>query len=118
VNFLVDVNLPPRLSAWLSARNHQAVHLADLDSLRAADSTVWTAAIDRGAVIVSKDTDFYELSMVQGGPPQVLLLALGNCSNDDLLHALDQAWPEIGAALSRGARLVVLRTGRLEVFEE
>ncbi|NQU10386.1 DUF5615 family PIN-like protein [bacterium] len=118
MNFLVDVNLPPHLSAWLSGRNHQATHLSDLDSLRAADARVWTLAVDRGAVIVSKDTDFYELSMVQGRPPQVLLIALGNCSNDDLMRALAHAWTEIDAALSRSARLVVLRPGRLEVFDE
>ena len=117
MTFLIDVNLPPRLCPWLAQRNHQATHLCDVDALRAPDRAVWALASDRSAVIISKDTDFHDLSLLRGQPPQVLLISLGNCSNEDLLLHLSGAWADIEDALNRGARLVVLHSGRLEIFE-
>ena len=116
MNFLVDVNLPPRLCVWLRERGHGATHLVELQSLRLVDKLVWKLAITRQEIIVTKDTDFYERSLLLGQPPQVLLIALGNCSNDDLNAALDSSWANIGAELIAGARLVTLRPGRLEVL--
>jgi len=116
VNFLVDANLPPRLCIWLRQRGHAASHLVDLQSLRLADKLVWTLAASRQEIIISKDMDFYECALLLGKPPQVLLIAVGNCSNDDLITALGASWANIEAELTGGARLVTLRPGRLEVL--
>lgn len=116
MNFLVDANLPPRLCVWLRQRGHGASHLIDLQSLRLADKLMWKVAASRQEIIVSKDMDFYERALLLGKPPQVLLIALGNCSNDDLIAALDSSWKNIDAELTAGARLVTLRPGRLEVL--
>ena len=116
MNFLVDANLPPRLCVWLRQRGHTGTHLDELQSLRLADKLVWNLATTRQEIIVSKDTDFYERSLLLGKPPQVLLIALGNCSNDDLIAALDLSWTSIEAELTGGARLITLRPGRLEVL--
>jgi predicted nuclease of predicted toxin-antitoxin system len=60
--------------------------------------------------------DFHERALLLGKPPQVLLITMGNCSNDDLISALDLSWTSIEAELTAGARLVTLRPGRLEVL--
>jgi len=114
-NFLIDINLPPRLCDWLIQRSHQASHLSDLGGLRMKDTQVWQRAAAQRQVIVSKDADFYEWSLIHGQPPQVLLIALGNCSNNDLFHRLDTSWAKLDAQLSGGARLVVLHAHRLEI---
>lgn len=116
MNFLVDANLPPRLCVWLRSHGHEATHLADLQALRAADKQVWKQAVAGKQIIISKDMDFYERSLLLGQPPQVLLIALGNCSNDDLLAALDSAWTKIEPELTVGVRLVTVRPSRLEVI--
>lgn len=115
MNFLVDVNLPSRLCDWLRQRNHQAIHLSDLGGLRMKDTVVWQRAAAQKQVILTKDTDFYEWSLIHGQPPQVLLIALGNCSNNDLFQTLDSSWAKIDSELSAGARLVVLHPHRLEI---
>ena len=109
MNFLVDANLPPRLGQWLRDRNQPATHLLDLHSLRISDKQLWALAITRSEVIITKDTDFYERSLLLGQPPKVVLIALGNCNNDELLHQLDQSWKNIETELADGARLIMIQ---------
>lgn len=116
MNFLVDANLPPRLCDWIKNRRHLATHLVEVQSLRIPDKEIWKFAGRRGEIIVSKDTDFYERALIYGKPPQVLLIALGNCTNDDLFSTLESSWKTIENELTAGARLVVLRQDRLEIY--
>lgn len=116
MKFLVDVNLPPRLCDWLGQHGHAATHLVDLLALRMPDTEVWKRAAAQGEVLVSKDSDFYERALLQGPPPQVLLVALGNCGNGDLFAVMELSWKRIESELGAGAGLVVLRRDRLEVY--
>jgi len=44
------------------------------------DPIVWDYAKDNNLMIVSKDADLRDLSLVFGNPPKVIWLRLGNCS--------------------------------------
>jgi predicted nuclease of predicted toxin-antitoxin system len=44
------------------------------------DPIVWDYAKDNDLMIVSKDADMNDLSLVFGNPPKVIWLRLGNCS--------------------------------------
>ncbi len=46
----------------------------------ASDTVVWQRAKDDGYVIVTRDADFQELSLVWGQPPQVIRLKTLNQS--------------------------------------
>ena len=46
----------------------------------AADPAVWDYARLNGFMIVSKDADMHDLSLLFGNPPKVIWLRLGNCS--------------------------------------
>jgi len=116
VKFLVDVNLPPRLARWLKSRGHEAEHLADLNQLRATDTGVWNRGRRLRSVIVSKDNDFYDRALLFGAPPQVLHIAVGNCSNARLFEILDSGWLEIEIGLSSGSRLISVTQKEIEVF--
>ena len=43
-----------------------------------ADEPIWDHARNHDFTIVSKDSDFYRLSMVRGAPPKVVWLRVGN----------------------------------------
>jgi hypothetical protein len=45
-----------------------------------------------------------------------VLVALGNCSNDELLPVLDLSFDRVAAELTSGARLVVVHPARLEIL--
>lgn len=54
------------------------------------DSIVWNYARNNDLIIVSKDVDMQDLSMIRGNPPKVIWLCLGNCSTsqvDNLLRS-------------------------------
>jgi predicted nuclease of predicted toxin-antitoxin system len=116
VKFLVDANLPPRLCVWLRSRRHEAEHLADLNLLTATDTQIWRRGSVENLVIFSKDADFYERALLFGAPPQVVHVAVGNCSNDLLFDVLDSEWHDIEQALSSGSRLVSITLDKIEVF--
>lgn len=78
MSLLFDQNLSRRLPALLSAEfpNSEQVFLAGLAT--ADDPVVWAYAAARGLAIVSKDSDFRDLSAGLGSPPKVIWLRVGN----------------------------------------
>ena len=54
------------------------------------DPIVWDYAKDNNLMIVSKDADMHDLSLVLGNPPKVIWLRLGNCSTSQVESLLRQ----------------------------
>ena len=52
------------------------------------DPIVWDYAKDNNLMIVSKDVDMHDLSLVLGNPPKVIWLRLGNCSTTQVENLL------------------------------
>lgn len=45
-----------------------------------ADRAIWRLAGRDGYIVVSKDSDFLDLSAMYGPPPKLIYLSIGNCS--------------------------------------
>jgi len=116
VKFLVDANLPPRLCDWLKSHRHEAKHLFDLNLLTATDTQIWQHGKGGNLVIFTKDVDFYERALILGAPPQVVHVAVGNCSNSRLFDVLTSEWDDIEQALESGSRLISVSLEKIEVF--
>lgn len=54
------------------------------------DPVVWDYAKTNDLMIVSKDADMHDLSLVFGNPPKVVWLRLGNCSTKQVEKLLRQ----------------------------
>lgn len=97
MKLLLDANLAPRLARLIqddfpgSAHVH-AVGVAGLD-----DEEIWRRAIERDFAIVSKDSDFYHLSMLRGAPPKVVWLRAGNASTAKIAALLSASAATIRA---------------------
>jgi predicted nuclease of predicted toxin-antitoxin system len=78
VSLLFDQNLSRRLPALLKNEfpGSEQVLLAGLAG--ADDRTIWQFAANRGLAVVSKDSDFQQLSASLGPPPKVIWLRIGN----------------------------------------
>ena len=72
-----------------------------------ADEAVWNYARANDFVIVTKDPDFADLSVVYGPPPKVVWLRLGNCTTREIEAAIRQHRREI-EALANDATVGVL----------
>jgi predicted nuclease of predicted toxin-antitoxin system len=88
VKILFDQNISPRLVLRLADIYPLASHvsLAGLD--RATDDEVWAYAEANNFVIVTKDADFSDVSVLRGFPPKVVWLRLGNCTTTQIEQAL------------------------------
>lgn len=65
-----------------------SVHVVDLGLGEAPDESVWDYAGAHGLVIVSKDDDFRQRALLLGPPPKVVIVALGNCTTDEVEQTL------------------------------
>ena len=45
---------------------------------------MWKYALTHGFTIISKDSDFHQLSFLHGHPPKVVWIRRGNCSTDEI----------------------------------
>lgn len=79
VKLLFDQNLSPGLPHLLFDLYPGSVHVREIGMMEAADSAIWNFASANGYVIVSKDSDFQQRSLLYGHPPKFIWLRVGNC---------------------------------------
>ena len=79
MKLLFDQNLSPRLPHLLSDLYSDSVHVREVGLKDATDTTIWKYAKQNGFVIVAKDSDFQQRSLLLGHPPKFIWLRIGNC---------------------------------------
>ena len=72
--------LVARLDDVLPGSSH--VMLEGLDE--SGDLDIWKFAFEHDYTIVTKDSDFSDLSMLRGHPPKVIWMRIGNCRISDI----------------------------------
>ncbi len=88
MKLLLDENLSRRLVPFLQHDYPGSNQVVLLGMESASDTVVWQRAKDDGFVIVTRDADFQELSMVWGQPPKVIRLKIPNQSRAATLKIL------------------------------
>lgn len=83
-----DENLSFKLPRLLIDLFPDSVHIRDIGMKAIDDPIVWDYAKDNDFLIVSKDADMHDLSLVFGNPPKVIWLRLGNCSTRQVENLL------------------------------
>ena len=81
MKLLLDQNLSRRLLAELDMFFPGSTQAALCGLDKASDSVLWDFARENDFTVVTKDSDFLELALIRGFPPKVVLLNLGNVSN-------------------------------------
>ena len=88
VKLLLDENLSRRLVPALQERFPGSSQVALLGLEQADDPGIWEYARQHDFVVVTKDDDFKNLQTLRGFPPKLVLLRLGNCTNQQVLETL------------------------------
>ena len=96
---LFDENLATRLVDALGREFPGSLHVCNAGLRAAADRAIWEHARRHGFLLVTKDEDFYRLGVLEGPPPKVIWIRLGNCSTDAILRLLREREAEIGRFL-------------------
>jgi predicted nuclease of predicted toxin-antitoxin system len=84
MRLLFDENLSPKLPQRLIDLFPDSLHVRDVGMKATIDPVVWDYAKEHDLMIVSKDSDMHDLSLVLGNPPKVIWLRLGNCSTSQV----------------------------------
>ena len=88
MSLLLDQNLSHKLIATVSSAFPGSTHVRNVGLSTASDRDEWEYARDHGSAIVSKDSDFRQRSFVQGHPPKVIWIRMGNCTTSDIASLL------------------------------
>lgn len=73
--------------------------------------------LNRGRIIITKDSDFQDNFLLKGAPPKILLLKLGNISNKDLFKVIDSVYNMIEQLFVDGNGMVVLSKNNITGYE-
>ena len=109
MKFLLDAQLPSRLTKAPTRTGHKAAHIYECGMLTAKDRDIWKYAAKHGFAVVTKDADFAAMRAHAAGGPAVVWLRLGNVSNDKLIEAFMSVLPEVAAAIEAREGIVEVR---------
>lgn len=84
MRLLFDQNQSPRLDETLLDLYPDSLHVRTVGLEAADDAVVWQYAKEHEFIIVSKDSDFRQLSFTLGHPPKVIWIRRGNCSTSEI----------------------------------
>jgi predicted nuclease of predicted toxin-antitoxin system len=110
VKIWLDAQLPPALALWIEANfGFSCTAIRDLGLRDAEDRAIFDAARAGGdVVILSKDSDFLEMVLRLGPPPQLLWLTCGNVTNRRLKQLLTEVLPDAMKLLAAGEAVIEL----------
>lgn len=84
MKLLLDQNLSWRLVSALEDLFPGSKHVRDIGMGSSSDDDVWDYAKKSGFMILSKDSDFQQRSLLYGAPPKCIWLRIGNCSTQEI----------------------------------
>jgi predicted nuclease of predicted toxin-antitoxin system len=88
VKLLLDENLSDRIVYRIADLYPDSEHVKTLGLINTDDAVIWEYAKTNGFVIVSKDSDFHQRSLLYGYPPKFVYLRVGNCPTSKITQIL------------------------------
>ena len=88
MKLLFDANLSYRLVNDLAHLCTELQHVKLVGLGEASDQEIWNYAKANQFVIVTKDADFIEHSILHGHPPKVVWIRIGNCATNKIKDLL------------------------------
>jgi predicted nuclease of predicted toxin-antitoxin system len=100
MKLLFDHHLSRKLVERLADHFPDSSHVAFHGLSDAEDVDIWTFAGREGYTIVTKDSDFNDLSDLRGVPPKVIWIRIGNCTTTEIETLLRRYAPAINHFLA------------------
>jgi predicted nuclease of predicted toxin-antitoxin system len=83
MKLLFDQNISFRITKLISSKYQIVKQVRELELENSTDMEIWKFAKSNGYTIVTFDSDFYDLSVVNGCPPKIIWLRFGNSSTEN-----------------------------------
>jgi predicted nuclease of predicted toxin-antitoxin system len=88
VKLLLDENLSDRIIPRIKDLYPDSAHVKTLGLTNTDDMLIWEYAKANSFVIVSKDSDFHQRSLLYGHPPKFVYLRIGNSPTSKIVQIL------------------------------
>lgn len=88
MKLLLDENLSDRMIPRIVDLYPDSEHVKALALTHTDDALIWEYAKANGFVIVSKDSDFHQRSLLYGHPPKFIYLRIGNSPTAKIVQIL------------------------------
>jgi predicted nuclease of predicted toxin-antitoxin system len=95
MKLLFDENLSPKLPEIFSLQFPGSLHVRDCGLKGFPDEAIWDYARNHDFTIISKDSDFYQRSILYGHPPKLIWLRIGNCTRAQVVTLVNKSQEEI-----------------------
>ena len=100
MTLLFDENLSFKLIAAVRGDFPGSRHVSDVGLTQADDRAIWRFARDQGFAIVTLDSDFYDMSLVERSPPKVVWLRSPDISTVNLSAVSSRHLADIATLLA------------------
>jgi predicted nuclease of predicted toxin-antitoxin system len=107
MRLLFDHHLSRKLVGRLENQFPDSSHVAFHRLADAEDVDIWDFAGREGYTIVTKDSDFNDLSALCGAPPKVIWVRIGNCTTAEAETVLRRYAHAIANFLAHGSERVL-----------
>lgn len=84
MKLLFDQNISYRIITKIIDKFPKSKHVSSFKLNDSEDIDIWEFARKENYVIVTFDSDYYDISLINGCPPKVIWLRTGNLSTNDL----------------------------------
>ncbi|MBN4073518.1 DUF5615 family PIN-like protein [Mariprofundus ferrooxydans] len=111
MKLLFDENLSFKLRARLQDIFPGSQHVRDLGMEQASDAEIWKHAKRENFVIVTKDADFNDMSVMQGHPPYIVWFRTGNSRVSQIEASIRLHQTTIAASVREG-KFGIIEIGR------
>ncbi len=88
MRLLLDENLSDRVIPRILDLYPDSLHVKTLGLVSTDDEIIWEYAKMNGLMIVSKDADFHQRSILYGHPPKFIYLRIGNSPTTKITQIL------------------------------
>lgn len=95
MKLLLDENLSDRIVPQIVDLYPESAHVKTLALIQSEDVMIWEYAKANDFVIVSKDSDFHQRSLLYGHPPKFIYLRIGNCPTPRIVQILRENYATI-----------------------
>jgi predicted nuclease of predicted toxin-antitoxin system len=88
MKLLLDENLSDRIIDKIIDLYPDSQHVKTLGLINTDDAIIWEFAKMNSFVIISKDSDFHQRSLLYGHPPKFIYLRIGNSPTSKIVQIL------------------------------
>ncbi len=88
MKLLFDQNISFRIVTKLKESFPGCKHVSQVGLMDCEDPEIWMYARNNEYIIVTFDSDFYDISLINGIPPKIIWLRTGNQKTEDIIDVL------------------------------